>query len=64
MVDLIFGKNQIRMKIKDNPTFEKLNLQMFAPISLKGSLINLGSPVNHRKIPFWNWVAENIFDTE
>jgi len=36
---------------------------MYAPFSLKGK-INLGSPVNRHRIPFWNWVATNIFDSD
>jgi hypothetical protein len=35
---------------------------MFAPLSFKSSVCNLGSVVNRRKIPFWNQVAENVFD--
>ena len=35
---------------------------MFAPLSFKSSVCNLGSAVNRRKIPFWNQVAENVFD--
>lgn len=25
-------------------------------------MINLGSPVDRRRTPFWHWVASNIFD--
>ena len=35
---------------------------MFAPLSFKSSVCNLGSAVNRRQIPFWNQVAENVFD--
>jgi hypothetical protein len=34
---------------------------MFNPISLRGTILNLGSPVNRKMIPFWHWVTMNIF---
>jgi hypothetical protein len=38
-----------------------LNLDLEAPVNYrKGKIVNLGNPVNRKKIPFWNWVAENV----
>jgi hypothetical protein len=62
--DVIFGSAQIRINSQVTAAVEAQNLKQFAPLSLKGVLFNLGSPVDRRRTPFWHWVAQNIFEAE
>lgn len=62
MLGVIFGRYQIRINYKMPDQFMKLNLKLLAPISVFGSIT--GSPVDRSRIPFWNWVAKSIFDSE
>ena len=65
MVDMVFGSQMFCCTLPQvDSEFEVQNLRVMAPIRIRGKIVNLGSPVDRHIVPFWVWVAQNIYCKE